>query len=168
MVTLKTSCQARLINLLLLVVAELKELSPDLVRAGADLRVAVGRIARRLRQAHEVGDVTLSEVSVLARLDRDGPNTSGALAELERIRPQAMGVTLSDLDSRGLVRREADAADGRKLLTFITDAGRNMLSQRRSASAQRLGRAMADEFSAAERRRLLAVLPLLDRLAQRL
>ena len=148
--------------------AELKELSPDLVRAGADLRVAVGRIARRLRQAHAVGDMTLSELSVLARLDRDGPNTSGALAELERIRPQAMGVTLSDLESRGLVRREADAADGRKLLTFITDAGRNMLSRRRSASAQRLGRAMADEFSAAERRRLLAVLPLLDRLAQRL
>ncbi|MFI9380676.1 MarR family winged helix-turn-helix transcriptional regulator [Kutzneria sp. NPDC052558] len=143
-------------------------MSPDLVRAGADLRVAVGRIARRLRQAHAVGDVTLSEVSVLARLDRDGPATSGALAELERIRPQAMGVTLSDLDSRGLVRREADAADGRKLLTSITDAGRNMLSQRRSASAERLGRAMAEEFTAAERRKLLAVLPLLDRLAQRL
>ncbi len=163
-----TACHARLINLLLLVVAELKELSPDLVRAGADLRVAVGRIARRLRQAHAVGDVTLSEMSVLARLDRDGPNTSGALAELERIRPQAMGVTLSDLESRGLVRREADAADGRKLLTSITDAGRNMVSQRRSASAERLGRALSEEFSVAEQRKLLAVLPLLDRLAEKL
>jgi DNA-binding MarR family transcriptional regulator len=168
MITLATSCHVRLINLLLLVVAELKQLSPDLVRAGADLRVAVGRIARRLRQAHAVGDVTLSEVSVLARLDRDGPNTSGALAELERIRPQAMGVTLSDLEGRGLVRREADAADGRKLLVSITDAGRNMVSQRRSASAERLGRAMAEEFSVAEQRRLLAVLPLLDRLAEKL
>ena len=168
MITLAVACHAGLINLLLLVVAELKELSPDLVRAGADLRVAVGRIARRLRQAHEVGDVTLSEVSVLARLDRDGPNTSGALAELERIRPQAMGVTLSDLESRGLVRRDADAVDGRKLLASITDAGRTMLSERRSASAQRLGRALAGEFSAVEQRKLLAVLPLLDRLAERL
>lgn len=166
--TTTASCQPRLINLLLLVVAELKELSPELVRAGADLRVAVGRIARRLRQAHEVGDVTLSEVSVLARLDRDGPNTANALAELERIRPQAMGVTLSDLEGRGLVRREADRLDGRKLLTSITDGGRKMLSARRSASAGRLGRALAEEFSAAEQRRLLAVLPLLDRLAERL
>jgi len=149
-------------------VAELKELSPDLVRAGADLRVAVGRIARRLRQAHAVGEVTLSEVSVLARLDRDGPNTSAALAELERIRPQAMGVTLSELEGRGLVRREADRADGRKVLISITPAGRNTLSQRRSASTERITRALAEEFTAVERRRLLAVLPLLDRLAERL
>lgn len=148
--------------------AELKELSPDLVRAGADLRVAVGRIARRLRQAHAVGEVTLSEVSVLARLDRDGPNTSAALAELERIRPQAMGVTLSELEGRGLVRREADRADGRKVLISITPAGRNTLSQRRSASTERITRALAEEFTAVERRRLLAVLPLLDRLAERL
>lgn len=168
MVTVAVACQPKLINLLLLVVTELKELSPDVVRAGADLRVVVGRIARRLRQAHAVGDVTLSELSVLARLDRDGPNTSGALAELERIRPQAMGVTLSYLEDRGLVRREPDAVDGRKLLTSITDAGRNMLSERRSASAERLGRALADEFSPAEQRKLLAVLPLLDRLAERL
>ena len=148
--------------------AELKELSPDLARAGADLRVAVGRIARRLRQAHAVGEVTLAEVSVLARLDRDGPNTSGALAELERIRPQAMGVTLSELEGRGLVRREADRADGRKVLISVTPAGRNTLSQRRSASAERITRALAEEFTAVERRRLLAVLPLLDRLAERL
>jgi DNA-binding MarR family transcriptional regulator len=149
-------------------VAELKELSPEVVRAGADLRVVVGRIARRLRQAHEVGDVTLSDVSVLARLDRDGPNTPSALAELERIRPQAMGVTLTALEGRGLVTRQADGRDGRKLLTSITDAGRNMLSERRSASVQRLTRALAEEFTPAERRRLLAVLPLLDRLAERL
>ncbi|QUQ68554.1 MarR family winged helix-turn-helix transcriptional regulator [Kutzneria sp. CA-103260] len=148
--------------------AELKELSPDVVRAGADLRVAVGRIARRLRQAHAVGDMTLSEVSVLARLDRDGPNTSGALAELERIRPQAMGVTLSELESRGLVSRAADPVDGRKMLISITPAGRNMLSQRRSESAERITRALAEEFTAVERRRLLAVLPLLDRLAEKL
>ena len=168
MVTHAPSCQTGLINLLLLVVAELTELSPDLVRAGADLRVAVGRIARRLRQAHEVGDLTLSEVSVLARLDRDGPNAPGALAELERIRPQAMGVTLAELEGRGLVRRDADAADRRKVLMSITEEGRKVLSDRRSASAGRLARALDQEFTAAERRRLLAVLPLLDRLAERL
>ena len=38
----------------------------------ADLRLAVGRIARRLRQTHGAGDLTLSEASVLSRLDRDG------------------------------------------------------------------------------------------------
>lgn len=167
-VTSPEACQSRLINLVLVPVAELKELSPDLVRAGADLRVAVGRIARRLRQAHEVGDVTLSEVSVLARLDRDGPNTPAALAELERIRPQAMGTTLSEMEGRGLVRREPDAVDGRKVLVSVTTAGRKMLSERRSASAERITHALAEEFTTVERRKLLAVLPLLDRLAERL
>ena len=50
-----------------------------------------------MRQGHVVGEATLSEVSVLSRLDRDGPTTPGCLAELDRVRPQAMGVTLAGL-----------------------------------------------------------------------
>ncbi|MGW4822151.1 hypothetical protein ACWEP4_24980 [Streptomyces sp. NPDC004227] len=56
----------------------------------SDLRVVVARITRRLRQAHAVGDVSLSGMSVLARLTADGPDSPGSLAELERVRPQAM------------------------------------------------------------------------------
>ena len=33
---------------------------------------------------------------------RDGPTTPGCLAELDRVRPQAMGVTLAGLTERGL------------------------------------------------------------------
>ena len=70
----------------------------DAARAGAAIRLAVARIARRLRQTHGVGDVTLSEVSVLARLSRDGADSPGSLAELERVRPQAMATTLAALE----------------------------------------------------------------------
>ncbi len=78
-------------------------ISVELLQAGTDMRVALGRVVRRLRQGHVVGEVTLSEVSVLSRLDRDGPTTPGCLAELDRVRPQAMGVTLAGLTKRGLV-----------------------------------------------------------------
>lgn len=140
----------------------------DAVEAGAALRLFVGRIARKVRQAHAVGDITLSEVSVLARLDREGPESPGALAELERVRPQAMATTLAALEERGLVSRRPDAADGRRALMAVTDAGDKVLADRRSASVRRLAAAFEAEFTPAERQQLLAALPLLDRLAERL
>jgi len=139
----------------------------DTTRLASELRLAVGRVTRRLRQAHAVGDVSLSGVSVLARLARDGSESPTALAEAERVRPQAMASTLALLEQRGLVRRSPDAADGRRSIVTITDEGRAMLAERRSESVHRLG-AVLDEFTAEERVTLASALPLLDRLAERL
>jgi DNA-binding MarR family transcriptional regulator len=139
----------------------------DAEQLAAGLRVAVSRVTRRLRQAHAVGDVSLSGVSVLARLSHDGPDSPTALAEMERVRPQAMASTLAVLEQRGLVRRSPDAADGRRSIVAITDEGRAILAERRSESVHRLG-AVLTEFTPAERAALAAALPLLDRLAERL
>ena len=140
----------------------------DAAMAAVALRLAVGRIARRSRQVHAVGDVTLSEVSVLARLDRDGPDSPGALAELERVRPQAMAATLAGLEERGLVSRSPDAADGRRVVMTVTDAGRKMLADRRSEIVRRMTAVLEADFTPEERRLLIAALPLLDRIAERM
>ncbi|WUD71330.1 MarR family transcriptional regulator [Streptomyces sp. NBC_00510] len=140
----------------------------DPTEVGAALRLSVGRIARRLRQAHAVGDVTLSEVSVIARLDRDGPDSPGSLAELERVRPQAMATTLSGLEERGLVSRRPDAKDKRRVVMTVTEAGLKVLADRRSESVQRLAAVLGGQFTAQERRQLVDALPLLDRLAEQL
>jgi DNA-binding MarR family transcriptional regulator len=141
---------------------------PDSAAALATaLRLAVARIIRRLRQAHAVGDVSLSGMSVLARLAADGPDSPGSIAELERVRPQAMATTLAGLEQRGLVRRAPHAVDGRRAVVTITDDGRDMLAERRTESMQRLADAI-EEFTARERGTLAAALPLLDRLAERL
>ncbi|MED7826199.1 MarR family winged helix-turn-helix transcriptional regulator [Streptomyces chiangmaiensis] len=124
-------------------------------------------MTRRLRQAHAVGDVSLSGVSVLARLAADGPDSPGSLAELERVRPQAMASTLAVLEQRGLVGRTPDATDGRRAIMAITEEGRAMMAERRSESVHRLSAAL-DEFTEQERETLAAALPLLDRLAERL
>jgi DNA-binding MarR family transcriptional regulator len=134
--------------------------------AGA-LRLAMGRIVRRLRQAHTVGDLSLSGVSVLARLARTGPDSPGSLADLERVRPQAMASTLAGLTHRGLVSRSPDATDGRRAVVTITEEGRAVLEQRRSESVSRLAQAL-DGFTPRERQALHEVLPLLDRLAEHL
>lgn len=132
-----------------------------------ELRLAVGRMTRRLRQAHAVGDVSLSGVSVLARLAADGPGSPTALAELERVRPQAMATTLAHLEQRGLVRRAPDATDGRRSIAAVTEEGRAMLAERRSESVRRLADVLGT-FSAEERATLGAAVPLLARLAEQL
>jgi DNA-binding MarR family transcriptional regulator len=140
----------------------------DIEGAAFDLRLALARIVRRLRQAHEPGELTLSEISVLSRLDRDGPATPGALAGGERVRPQAMGNTLAALEQRGLVARMPDPDDGRKVSMSATEAGRQLLLDRRSASTRRMTRALAEGFTPEERLQLIEAIPLLDRLADSL
>jgi DNA-binding MarR family transcriptional regulator len=124
-------------------------------------------MTRRLRQAHAVGDISLSGVSVLARLAADGPNSPGSLAESERVRPQAMAGTLAWLEQHGLVGRAPDTTDGRRVVVAITEEGRTMLDERRSDSVHRLT-ALLEDFSPEEKQTLASALPLLDRLVERL
>jgi DNA-binding MarR family transcriptional regulator len=140
----------------------------DLLRAGCDLRVVLGRIVRRLRQYHEPGELTLSEISVLSRLDRFGPATPSALADGEHVRPQAMGATLAVLEQRALVTRAADPDDGRRVRMSVTADGRRLLVDRRSANSRQMTVALTEGFSREEQRRLIAVIPLLERMADTL
>lgn len=132
--------------------------------AGA-LRVSIGLLTRRLRQAKADGEVTLPESSALARLDRGGPTTSGAMARLEQISPQSMGATLGGLEARGLVERQPDPRDGRRAVISITDQGRQVLRDRRDQSTQRLAHALGAGFTAPELDQLMTAAPLLERLA---
>jgi DNA-binding MarR family transcriptional regulator len=104
---------------------------------------------------------------VLNRLSSGGPDSPGSLADLERVRPQAMASTLASLEQRGLVSRTPDTADGRRAIVSVTDEGRAVLAERRSESVARLAHAL-DEFTPQERDTLRTALPLLDRLAERL
>jgi DNA-binding MarR family transcriptional regulator len=149
-------------------VVGVKASSREAAQLAAKVQVAIGRIARRLRQAHEVGELTMSEVSVLARLDRESPAPPGLLAECERVRPQAMAATLAALERRGMVERAPDPTDRRRVLVVPTEAGRAVVRDRHTAAVQHLTFAMDEEFTPTERRRLADVLPLLDRLAERL
>ena len=78
----------------------------DDYEVAAALRVAIGLLVRKLRQAHLPGELTLAETSALRRLDRGGPATSSDLARQDRISPQSMGVTVAALEQRGLIERQ--------------------------------------------------------------
>jgi DNA-binding MarR family transcriptional regulator len=133
--------------------------------AGA-LRVSIGLLLRRLRQVRGEGGLTMPETAVLARLDRNGPSTPGALAKAEEISPQAMAVTVGGLEVRGLVERRADPADGRRAVISITGVGLELLRSRRDARTERLAAALSAGFTPAEVRQLMEITPLIERLAQ--
>lgn len=140
--------------------------SLEVARAAGDLRALVGRLARRLRQTSVVGEMTLSQASVLSLLEREGPATPGVLATKERISPQSMGAILISLEALGLVSRTPDPTDGRSLVISLTEVGLQAVHGARRHREERLARALADNFTAQEQQVLIAALPLLERLAR--
>ena len=140
----------------------------DALEVAGALRVSIGLLVRRVRQAKSDGDLTLPESSALARLDRGGPTTSAALAKLEQISPQSMGTTLGGLERRGLVERRPDPGDGRRVVMSLTDLGQQMLRNRRDAGTEHMARALSSEFSGSELKQLMAGAQLIERLAQHL
>ena len=140
------------------------ELDPHDVAAA--LRVSIGLLLRQMRQVRAAGGLTAPETSALARLDRGGPATSSALARLEQISPQSMGATLSALEARGLIQRGPDPHDGRRVVLSVTEAGRQVLRDKRDARTAQLARALSAGFTRDELNQLMTAAPLLERLAQ--
>ena len=139
---------------------------PDIAEIANALQGGIGQLVRRLRQVHVVGDLTLSETSALSKLDRGGPTTSAELARQEQISPQSMGATLGGLEGRGLLERSADPEDRRRIVLNLTEAGREILRDRRNARVEQLAKALSRGFSREELERLMAAVPLIERLAQ--
>ena len=128
------------------------------------LKAVLGRVYRHLRQL-KGGGITLSESSALAALDRHGPTTAANLAKLEQITPQSIGVTLAALEEQGLIEKHRDPEDGRRVILSLTLSGKELTERRRSARTEQLARALDSGFTTEERRRLVASIPLLERLA---
>lgn len=132
----------------------------------AAIQLAVGLLRRRLRQVVREGEITFPQAAALARLDRAGPATSAELARFEQISPQSMGATLAGLEAKGLIARNSDPKDARRVVMSLTDFGSEVLKSRRSDRIERVAQALATGFSDAELEQLRRAAPLLERLAQ--
>jgi DNA-binding MarR family transcriptional regulator len=95
------------------------------------LRLAVMRLARRLRQQTE-GEITASQLSALASLHRLGPLTLGALAAVERVRPPTMTRIVGHLEAAGLVVRRPAPGDRRSAQVELSPDGRELLDRSRT------------------------------------
>jgi DNA-binding MarR family transcriptional regulator len=132
----------------------------DAALAG-ELRVVLGRLMRRLRAEH---GFSLGQGAVLGRLDREGPQSVSDLAGKERMRPQSMAQTVSDLEGEGLVERRPDPNDGRRALVSLTEAGHELLAASRQRREGWLVRAI-EELPAEDRETVERAVVLLGHLA---
>jgi DNA-binding MarR family transcriptional regulator len=129
----------------------------------SQLRLAVTRLARRLRQ-QSVGDITASQISALSTVDRRGPLSLGELAAIERVAPPSMTRIAARLEERDLVAREVDASDRRVARVVLTEAGRRVLEETRTRRDAYLAERLVN-LSDEEQEVLARALPLLERLA---
>jgi DNA-binding MarR family transcriptional regulator len=107
------------------------------------LRLAVMRLARRLRQQTE-GEITASQLSALSSVDRLGPLSLGALAAVERVRPPTLTRIVGHLEAAGLVVRRPAAADRRSAEVEVSPAGRELLVRSRTRKDAYLAERLAD------------------------
>ena len=109
----------------------------------SDLSLAVMRLARQLRFRRPESTVTLSQLSALDTLAKEGAMTPGALAIRERVRPPSMTRVIASLADLGLVARTAHPADGRQVLVAVSRTGLELLDSERRASQEWLRKRLA-------------------------
>ena len=137
---------------------------PDIPALADELHLVIGALVRQSRAVSPDRDITLGQVSILKRLDREGPHAVADLARLDKISHQSVTVSVAALVERDLVRRTPDPHDGRRKVLELTAAGRRLLTERREAGQERLAEAISRELNPAEQARLAEVVPLLQRL----
>ena len=133
----------------------------DIAPLASELRVVLGQLIRRLRAEHRF---SLSQGSVLGRLDRCGPQSVADLAAAERVRPQSMAQTVGDMEDEGLVERNPDPNDRRRALVSLTAAGRENLAASRRDREGWLVRAL-EQLPPEDREAVERAVPILERLA---
>ena len=129
-----------------------------------DLRAVVGRLKRRLREQAHSGDLTPSQVSVLLRLEKDGPATASQLARAEAMRPQSMAAVVAALEALNLVSGAPHPTDGRQTMLSLTEPCRQRLREGRAARQDWLTRIIRSRLSPLEQAELATSVDLLMRL----
>jgi DNA-binding MarR family transcriptional regulator len=142
---------------------------PEIARVSAlagELRVLIGKLKRRLREQAHPGDFSSSQLSVLSRLEREGPATVTTLARAEAVRPQSMGATVSVLQAAGFVGGAPDPSDGRQTILSLTAEYRRWIKAGRAAREDWLFRSIRANLTSGEQKDLAAAVELLKRLAE--
>ena len=134
--------------------------------AADELRHVTSALVRRLRSESAGQTFTWPQLSVLKRLETDGPLTAADLARAELITPQAMGALVAELEEAGHVKRTEDRADNRRRLVSITAKGGRALAQGRAARQSWLAQALDTHLGPDEQRTLLDALALLRRIIE--
>jgi DNA-binding MarR family transcriptional regulator len=138
----------------------------DALTLATQLRAGLARLGRRLRAERPEQALSLSKLSALGCLRRNGPMSPGQLASHEHLRPQSLTRILSGLEREQLVVRKGDATDHRRFIIEITQIGTDLLRDDMVRRDVWLAKAVADKLSRTERGVLLLAIELINRLVE--
>lgn len=129
------------------------------------LRIALGRISRRVSRTAAEGGLTRSQASLLATVARRGTIGVRELSDAEGLNPTMCSRMLGKLEDAGLLRRTSDPDDKRVVVAHITDTGATLAEdlriQRTALFAEHLTDLTDPHLDA-----LHAALPALEALAE--
>jgi DNA-binding MarR family transcriptional regulator len=145
--------------------AEPSSASEETMAAARALRRGATQLYRRLRAERMSHGLSPSKLSVLGRLALSGPLTVTALAAKERVQPQSLTRTLTDLEESNLIVRRPDLVDRRQSLTEITALGEDLLRNDARRQATWLATAMSSILTPVERELLRLAAQLMRQLA---
>jgi DNA-binding MarR family transcriptional regulator len=129
------------------------------------LHAAAIHLLRRLRREDDASGLPAPQLSALSVIVFGGPVTLGALAAAEQVRPPTITKLVATLEADGLVARIADDADRRIVRVKATARGTKLLHEGRRRRVAALTTSLA-ALSAADRAKLTAALPVLERVVR--
>ncbi|MBW0090871.1 MarR family transcriptional regulator [Pseudonocardia sp. KRD-184] len=134
----------------------------ELTELAAHLRLAVGRLHRRIRIDGRESIPPL-QLSALVTVETAGPLRLSELARREAVTAPTMSRVLSALDEQGLVVRAPDPQDARGVLITLSALGATKLNEVRTTRTALVARRLA-RLDGAQRSALAAALPALEAL----
>jgi DNA-binding MarR family transcriptional regulator len=132
----------------------------------AEMRAVFRKLKLRLREHGGHADMTPSQVSVVLRLEKDGPATVSSLARTEGMRPQSMSAVVTPLQEAGLISGTPDPSDGRQTLMSLTPKCLRWLQEGRAARQDWLTTRISQKLSVQEQKKLQQAIELLTRLVE--
>lgn len=129
------------------------------------MRLAIQKLARRIRNNRGDQGISDSQLSVLFHLEAHPGSTPSSLAEREHVSPPSMNRTLNALEDAGLVRRSPDTDDARKVIIALTEQAHELLVETRRLRVQWFSARVAS-LTPEERAALAAAAPVLQKLAE--
>lgn len=131
-----------------------------------ELRTICSKFKRKVREQGGQSDLRPSQVSVLLRIEKDGPAAVSTLARAEGMRPQSMSAIVTSLLEAGLLSSSPDPNDRRQTLMSLSRKCQKLLSDGRAARQDWLTTTIQKKLSSQEQEKLAAAVNLLARLIE--
>lgn len=139
----------------------------DYLKISSALRTAISLLHKRLRkQMYSTESYSITEITTLGRLYRQGQLLPSELATLAKVKAQTMSQILKKMEKQNVIVRNPCETDKRKTFISLTDSGRKLVKQIRYERDEWLTNAIRKNLNREERRILIRAIDIIKKLAE--